>query len=118
MLDFFSGRAGDLIGTTQGRPAHDQWAKSRTTQANSSPAPAIWDTISDRTFGNQFHRGVARGHAAAGSSLMGICGRPAHDHWMNSPSSGQHTATISPVMIARFRRVGRCAFFLKTLPHR
>jgi hypothetical protein len=20
--------------------------------------------------------------------------RPAHDHWMNSPSSGQHTATI------------------------
>jgi hypothetical protein len=23
-----------------------------------------------------------------------ICGRPAHDYWMNSPSSGQHTATI------------------------
>ena len=36
----------------------------------------------------QFLPGVARGHAAAGSSLMGlgnegaICGRPAHDHWM------------------------------------
>src|SRR5215471_6151169 len=48
----------------------------------------------------QFLPGVARGHAAAGSSLMGlgnegaICGRPAHDHSMNSPSSGQYTATI------------------------
>src|SRR6266576_5245086 len=48
--------------------------------------------------------GAARGHAAAsehqGVSFDGpgqggaICGRPAHDHWMNSPSSGQHTATI------------------------
>src|SRR6516162_3976966 len=42
---------------------------------------------------------VARGRAAAGS-LMGLgnerplCGRPAHDHWTNSPSSGQLTATI------------------------
>src|SRR5215475_6840053 len=45
----------------------------------------------------------ARGHAAAGLSLMGlgnegaICGRPAHDHWMNSPSSGQHTAAKADV---------------------
>ena len=22
------------------------------------------------------------------------CGRPAYDHWTNSPNSGQHTATI------------------------
>src|ERR1700736_1446177 len=29
-------------------------------------------------------------------------GRPAHDHWMNSPSSGQHTAHYSPVIIATF----------------
>ena len=54
--------------------------------------------------------GAARGHAAAsehqGVSLMGpgqegaIAGRPAHDHRMNSPSSGTHTAHYSPVMIA------------------
>ena len=63
----------------------------------------------------QFLPGVARGHAAAGSSLMGlgnegaICGRPAHDHWMNSPSSGQHTplfacddCTFSPGGAMRF----------------
>src|ERR1700730_4149631 len=52
----------------------------------------------------QFLRRVARGHAdseqASGIIIDGlgqegaICGRPAHDHWMNSPSSGQHTATI------------------------
>src|SRR5206468_5922948 len=41
-----------------------------------------------------------------GVSLMGpgqegaIAGRPAHDHRMNSPSSGTHTAHYSPVMIA------------------
>ena len=35
------------------------------------------------------------------------CGRPAHDHWMNSPSSGQHTAHYSPVIIAPFVAWGR-----------
>ena len=50
----------------------------------------------------------ARGHAAAGLSLMGLvnegssCGRPAHDHWMISPSSGQHKRHYSPIMIAPF----------------
>jgi hypothetical protein len=46
-------------------------------------------------------------------------GRPAHDHWMNSPSSGQHTAHYSPVIIATFvdqfialARWRPCAFFL------
>jgi hypothetical protein len=46
-------------------------------------------------------------------------GRPAHDHWMNSPSSGQHTAHYSPVIIAAFvdqfialARWRPCAFFL------
>jgi hypothetical protein len=52
----------------------------------------------------QFLRRVARGNAgseqASGTIIDGlgqegaICGRPAHDHWMNSPSSGQHTANI------------------------
>jgi hypothetical protein len=56
----------------------------------------------------QFLWRVARGHAAAGLSLMGLvnegssCGRPAHDHWMTSPSSGQHTRHYSPVIIAPF----------------
>src|ERR1700730_3453950 len=34
-------------------------------------------------------------------------GRPADDHWMNSPSSGQHTAHYSPVIIAPFVAWGR-----------
>ena len=42
--------------------------------------------------------GAARGHAAASEGA--IAGRPAHDHRMNSPSSGTHTAHYSPVMIA------------------
>jgi hypothetical protein len=48
-----------------------------------------------------------------------FAGRPADDHWMNSPSSGQHTAHYSPVIIATFvdqfitlARWGPCAFFL------
>jgi Hydantoinase B/oxoprolinase len=35
-----------------------------------------------------------------GFDIRYLRGRPAHDHWMNSPSSGQHTAHYSPVMIA------------------
>jgi hypothetical protein len=31
-----------------------------------------------------------------------ICGRPAHDHWTISASSGQHTSHYLPVMIAPF----------------
>src|ERR1700730_15706062 len=36
-----------------------------------------------------------------------FAGRPADDHWMNSPSSGQHTAHYSPVIIAPFVAWGR-----------
>jgi hypothetical protein len=46
-----------------------------------------------------------------------FAGRPADDHWMNSPSSGQHTAHYSPVIIAPFVAWGRTGslplFFLE-----
>jgi hypothetical protein len=64
----------------------------------------------------------ARGHAAAGLSLMGLvnegssCGRPAHDHWMISPSSGQHKRHYSPIMIAPCS--GRDVRFITRPPHR
>jgi hypothetical protein len=42
--------------------------------------------------------GLARKHQGLSLRALGqegaICARPAHDQWMNSPSSGQHTATI------------------------
>src|ERR1700730_14305205 len=43
-----------------------------------------------------------------------FAGRPADDHWMNSPSSGQHTAHYSPEIIAPFVAWGSPAsFFLE-----
>jgi Methyladenine glycosylase len=42
-----------------------------------------------------YEKFVLDGFQADGLGQEGaICGRTAHDHWMNSPSSGQHTATI------------------------
>jgi hypothetical protein len=66
----------------------------------------------------QFLPGVARGHTAAGSSLMGlgnegaICGRPAHDHWMTrlAPDSIQPLFAWDDCTFSSGRR---CAFFLK-----
>jgi hypothetical protein len=62
----------------------------------------------------------ASGMIIDGSGQEGLLrGRPAHDHWMNSTSSGQHTAHYSPVIIATFvdqfialARWRPCAFFL------
>jgi hypothetical protein len=82
-----------LSGASRDRPVVVGWSTLRRAdwvhegaRPYSDPVPGCYLT---RT---QFLWGVARGHAAAGLSLMGLvnegssCGRPAHDHWMISRS--------------------------------